>query len=157
PQKRRRLRYRNGLAQADRSSYKIASLLSLCYTWPRIVRRELFFICRIPIPIDECGSMTITVQEITDREQWNGFLTSQPRGHLLQSFEWGELNCYLGGHIYRLGALDNGRMVGAMLVLVAQVPLPLKVPGIHFNWLYCCRGPAVEQLDAPALSALIEY
>src|SRR2546430_4099979 len=42
--------------------------------------------------------------------QWNGFLTSQPRGYLLQSYEWGELNRYLGGRIYRLGALDDGRM-----------------------------------------------
>ena len=56
-------------------------------------------------------------------------MTGQPRGHLLQSYEWGELNKYLGGRIYRLGALDNGRMVGAMLVLVAQIPLPVKVPG----------------------------
>src|SRR2546423_5286399 len=105
----------------------------------------------------EFGRMTITISEITDSEQWDAFLTSQPRGHLLQSYEWGELNKYLGGHIYRLGALDNGRLVGAMLVLVAQIPLPVKVPGIHFNWLYCCRGPALEKLDAPTLSALIQY
>jgi len=69
--------------------------------------------------------MTITVQEITDSGQWNGFLTSQPRGHLLQSYEWGELNRYLGGRIYRLGALDDGRMgcmgrmVGALMFSVA--------------------------------------
>ena len=50
--------------------------------------------------------MSITIQEITDAEQWNAFLTSQPRGHLLQSYEWGELNQYLGGRIYRLGALE---------------------------------------------------
>src|SRR6266550_2616969 len=67
------------------------------------------------------GSMSISVQEITDREQWDGFLTSQPRGHLLQSYEWGELNRYLGGNIYRLGALENGRMVGALMLSVAQV------------------------------------
>ncbi|GAC1384212.1 MAG: peptidoglycan bridge formation glycyltransferase FemA/FemB family protein [Ktedonobacteraceae bacterium] len=101
--------------------------------------------------------MTITISEITDREQWDKFLTSQPRGHLLQSYEWGELSKYLGGRIYRLGALDEGRMVGAMLVLVAEIPLPMKVPGVHFNWLYSCRGPAVEQLDAPAFAALIEH
>lgn len=101
--------------------------------------------------------MTITISEITDSEQWDTFLKSQPRGHLLQSYEWGELNKYLGGHIYRLGALDNGHLIGAMLVLVAQIPLPVKVPGIHFNWLYCCRGPALQKLDAPTLSALIEY
>ena len=62
--------------------------------------------------------MPITIEEIADREQWNRFLTSQPRGHLLQSFEWGELNTYLGAHVYRLGALQDGRMVGAMSLTV---------------------------------------
>ncbi len=101
--------------------------------------------------------MTITIQEITDREQWNEFLTSQPRGHLLQSYEWGELNQYLGGRIYRLGALEKSCMVGAMLLSVAPVPLPVHIPGLRFNWLYCVRGPTVEHPDSPVLAALIEH
>src|SRR5437763_3370613 len=64
----------------------------------------------------ESGCMTITISEITDSEQWDAFLKSQPRGHLLQSYEWGALNKYLGGHIDRLGAIDNGHLIGAMLV-----------------------------------------
>ena len=86
--------------------------------------------------------MTITVQEITDREQWNDFLTSQPRGHLHQSYEWGELNRYLGRPIYRLGALEQGRMVGSMLLTVSPIPLPLAK--LLPRWLYCLRGPTVE-------------
>jgi peptidoglycan pentaglycine glycine transferase (the first glycine) len=101
--------------------------------------------------------MSITIQEITDHEQWNAFLTSQPRGHLLQSYEWGELNQYLGGRIYRLGALEDGRLVGAMLLSVAPVPLPAAVRGVHFNWLYSVRGPTVERPDSPAFAALITY
>src|SRR5579872_4798382 len=101
--------------------------------------------------------MTITVQDITDREQWNAYLTSQPRGHLLQSYEWGELNKYLGGRIYRLGALDNGQMVGALLLSVAQVPLPASIPGVRFNWLYGSRGATVASPDSPALAALVEH
>src|SRR5258707_1391475 len=49
------------------------------------------------------------------------------------------------------------KSVGGMLILVTQVPLPVKVPGVHFKWLYCCRGPSVERLDSPALAALIEH
>lgn len=97
--------------------------------------------------------MTIIVQEITDQQQWNTFLTSQPRGHLLQSYEWGELNKYLGGVIYRLGALEDGRLTGVMLLSV----VPISLPGMHFNRLYSVRGPTVEQPDSPALAALIEY
>jgi peptidoglycan pentaglycine glycine transferase (the first glycine) len=100
--------------------------------------------------------MTITIQEITDSEQWNGFLTRQPRGHLLQSYEWGELNRYLGGRIYRLGALDDGRMVGALMLSVAQVPLPVTLPGLRFYWLYGSRGPTIERPDSLALPALLE-
>src|SRR5437660_11359304 len=100
-------------------------------------------------------SMTITVQEITDREQWDGFLTSQPRGHLLQSYEWGELNRYLGGHIYRLGALENGRMVGALMLSVAQFPLPVSLPGIRLNWLYVYRDPTVKHTASQILRSLL--
>ncbi len=101
--------------------------------------------------------MTLTISEITEREQWDNFLIGQPRGHLLQSYEWGELNKYLGGRIYRLGALEDGRMVGAMMLTVSQVPLPVSVPGIHLHWLYCSRGPTVESPTSPALAALIAH
>ncbi|QBD80915.1 peptidoglycan bridge formation glycyltransferase FemA/FemB family protein [Ktedonosporobacter rubrisoli] len=100
--------------------------------------------------------MTISIKEISDQAQWNNFLTAQPRGHLLQSYEWGELNRYLGGNIYRLGALQDGRLVGALQLSVAPVPLPASVPGLRLNWLYGTRGPTVEGLDSPALKALIE-
>src|SRR5260370_3338656 len=96
--------------------------------------------------------MTITIQEITDRAQWNGFLTSQPRGHLLQSYEWGELNRYLGGRMFRLGALENGRVIGAMMLTVSPVP----APGLRFNWLDCARGPTVACAACAVLAALIE-
>lgn len=101
--------------------------------------------------------MSIIIQEITDREQWNTFLTSQPRGHMLQSYDWGELTQYLGGCVYHLGALEDGRLVGAMLLSVSPVPLPSSVPGIRYNWLYCTRGPTVERPDSPALAALVAY
>jgi len=97
------------------------------------------------------------VRVITEREQWNSFLMSQPYGHLLQSYEWGELIQYQGGRIYRLGALENACLVGAMMLSVASIPLPLSIPGLSLNWLYCSRGPTVEKLNAPALSALIDY
>jgi peptidoglycan pentaglycine glycine transferase (the first glycine) len=100
--------------------------------------------------------MTITIQSISDREQWNRFLLSQPRAHLLQSYEWGELSRYLGARVFRLGALEDGKMVGAMQLVVSAIPLPTVVPGLHFDWLYCARGPTVAQPDSLALTLLIE-
>lgn len=96
--------------------------------------------------------MSITVCEIADRMQWNDFLLSQASGHLLQSYEWSELHCYLGGHCYRLGAMEHGRMIGAMLLSIAIVPFS----GRHFKWLYCARGPVVEEPGSPVLPMLID-
>lgn len=97
--------------------------------------------------------MGMTIQEITDKAQWNDFLRSQPRSHLLQSYEWGVLNQYLGGQIYRLGALDDERLVGVMMLVVT----PVAGNRLPFKWLYSSRGPTVERPDSPALVALIEY
>jgi len=44
-----------------------------------------------------------------------------------------------------------------MQLSVSPVPLPISVPGLHFNWLYCIRGPVVACPQAPALAALIEH
>ncbi len=97
------------------------------------------------------------VRIITEREQWNSFLMCQSYGHLLQSYEWGELIQYLGGRIYRLGALEDGRLVGAMMVSVASVPLPVSIPGQGLKWLYSSRGPTVESSNSRAVAALIEH
>ncbi|HYL43863.1 MAG TPA: peptidoglycan bridge formation glycyltransferase FemA/FemB family protein [Ktedonobacteraceae bacterium] len=87
------------------------------------------------------------------REQWNDFLSRHPYGHLLQSYEWGELHQLRGGRIYRLGALERGSLVGTMMLNQAFAPFP----GLRFSWLYCARGPAVEGPSSPALPALIDY
>lgn len=97
--------------------------------------------------------MSITIQQITDRAQWNDFLLSQPRGHLLQSYEWGELSKYLGGQIHRLGACEDGRLVGSMMLTLA----PIAGRRVPLNWLYSSRGPTVASPDSPALAALLEY
>ena len=100
--------------------------------------------------------MTISIREITDREQWNNFLISQPRGHLHQSYEWGELNRYVGKPIYRLAALENGHMIGSMQLTVSPIPIPIPLSKLLPQWLYCLRGPTVDRPDSPALSALIK-
>lgn len=96
--------------------------------------------------------MNITVQEVVDRQQWNAFLAQSDQGHILQSYEWGELSLYLGGRLYRLGALDEQQqMVGAMML----VEVPVALPGLRLKWLYSARGPAVTHDDA--LVHLISY
>jgi peptidoglycan pentaglycine glycine transferase (the first glycine) len=97
----------------------------------------------------------ILVKEIDDREIWNGFLLSHTRGHVLQSYEWGELSTFLGGKVYRLGAFEEGKLVATMQMVVASVPLPL--PRMRPNWLYCARGPTFERPNRAVLERLLLY
>lgn len=99
--------------------------------------------------------MSITIQEINDRELWNNFLLRQSHGHFLQSYEWSEVSQALGEHIYRLGVLDDGRLIGTMLLNASSVPLPL--PKLRPTWLYCVRGPVLERLDATILARLLKH
>ncbi|GCF07187.1 lipid II:glycine glycyltransferase FemX [Dictyobacter arantiisoli] len=98
--------------------------------------------------------MSIKIQEIHDREQWNAFLLRQPHGHFLQSYEWGELNREQGDQIYRLGVVDDERLIGALSLTVAAVPLPL--PKLLPTWLYSARGPVLEHLDVSVLTQLLQ-
>ena len=95
------------------------------------------------------------VHNISDREQWNSFLTKQPNGHLLQSYEWGELTSSLGNTIIRLGAFEQDRLVGTMMLSIADAPLPLPFPVPHPKWIYCCRGPNFERGYESAFNALL--
>src|SRR5260370_29435047 len=95
------------------------------------------------------------VHTITDREQWNGFLTKQQNGHLLQSYEWGELTSSLGNTVIRLGAFEQDRLIGTMMLSIADAPLPVSLPFPHPRWIYCCRGPNLERGHESALSDLL--
>ena len=89
------------------------------------------------------------VEIISDREQWNSFVEAGPTGNITQTWEWAELGNHLGSAALRLGALENGALVGAMLVIVERAPL-LRRP-----YLYAPRGPVVSDPTAPALAALV--
>src|SRR6185437_3503654 len=89
------------------------------------------------------------VEIFSDREQWNAFVEACPTGNITQTWEWAELGSHLGSAAVRLGALENGALVGAMLVIVERAPL-LRRP-----YLYAPRGPVVADPTSPALAALV--
>ncbi|MFA5070375.1 MAG: peptidoglycan bridge formation glycyltransferase FemA/FemB family protein [Patescibacteria group bacterium] len=87
------------------------------------------------------------VQEINDKEKWDGFLAKQAKSQFLQSWLWGEFKRGLGVDIWRFGILKNDELVGACLVL--KSPLPL-----HNNYLYAPRGPVFSfNLNSEEISA----
>jgi peptidoglycan pentaglycine glycine transferase (the first glycine) len=93
------------------------------------------------------------VDVMTDREQWNRFVETQPTGdgNVTQTYEWGELGRNLAEDALRLGAVaDDGALCGVMLLLVGQAPV-LRRP-----YLYAPRGPVVADPASPALAALVQ-
>lgn len=93
--------------------------------------------------------MALEVCEITDQEQWDSFVSEAQTGHLMQSYQWGELMKLDGNSIVRVGVLEDGKLVAAALAVVFTLPY-VKAP-----WLYVLRGPVVDDPASPALPALI--
>jgi peptidoglycan pentaglycine glycine transferase (the first glycine) len=89
------------------------------------------------------------VEIIGDAERWNRFVEAQPTGNITQTYEWGELPDALGGDALRLGAIEDGALVGTMLAGIAVAP------GLHRPYLYVPRGPVVADPAGPALAALV--
>src|SRR5262249_47433708 len=89
------------------------------------------------------------VEIITDRERWNRFVEACPTANITQTFEWAEWGDHLGTAPVRLGAVEHGELVGAMLLIAEQAPL-LRRP-----YLYAPRGPVVSDPSSAALGALV--
>lgn len=89
------------------------------------------------------------VEIFEDRERWNRFVEASPTGNVTQTFEWAELRDSLGGDVLRLGAVEDGELRGAMLLIVGRAPL------IRRPYLYVPRGPVVDDPASPALAALV--
>ena len=91
-------------------------------------------------------------QLITDRQQWNDFVSNAKSCTITQSYEWGELGPHLGAQTMHVGVIDDvGQLCAAMLVLVARTPL------IHRRYFYALRGPVIDDPFSPALTVLLDF
>ncbi|HEV2583683.1 MAG TPA: peptidoglycan bridge formation glycyltransferase FemA/FemB family protein, partial [Ktedonobacteraceae bacterium] len=79
-----------------------------------------------------------TLAQVHDREQWDSFVSAC--GHLLQSWEWGELKAGYGWYPLRLALWDEG---GNRIVAAAQAlrRAPAHMPPRLGNLAYIPRGP----------------
>lgn len=86
------------------------------------------------------------------KRQWDGFVSEQETGNLLQAWGWGELRRRYGWQILRLAAArGNGdQWVGAIQVLRQAIG-----PG-GLSWGYAPQGPVLSSLgDVAAARALL--
>ncbi len=91
------------------------------------------------------------VEVIADREQWNRFVESQATGNITQTWEWAELGGRLGSRALRLGAVEDGELRAALLVIVEKAPV------VGQPYLYAPRGPVCDDPTSPALTALLDH
>ena len=67
----------------------------------------------------------------SDRDEWNTFVSASPYGHVLQSWEWGEVKERTGWRAHRLAGRQDGRIVGAAQILVRPLPYGLGRLGLR--------------------------
>lgn len=89
---------------------------------------------------------------ITDRQQWNDFVSASECCNITQSYEWGELGPHLGAQTMRIGVVDDeGKLCAAMLMLIARAPI------IRRPYFYAVRGPVIDDPSSPALATLLNF
>jgi len=73
-----------------------------------------------------------------EKHIFNQFMTSCPKGHILQSYEWGEVKALTGWKPFRLVVEEEGTIVAAISLLKRDIPVIKK--GIF----YAPRGPVMD-------------
>ncbi|MCK5096007.1 MAG: peptidoglycan bridge formation glycyltransferase FemA/FemB family protein [Candidatus Pacebacteria bacterium] len=76
------------------------------------------------------------VTEITDKKQWEDFMSTCKETSFLHSWNWGEFNKITGEKIWRLGVFDNDKLEAAALVI--------KVKARRGSFLFVPHGPIIK-------------
>ncbi|MDD4587933.1 MAG: peptidoglycan bridge formation glycyltransferase FemA/FemB family protein [Heliobacteriaceae bacterium] len=93
--------------------------------------------------------MEVRLLTVEDKQRYNEFVAGHPKGHVLQSWEWGEVKATTGWHPHRLLVFENGRPVAAISVLQRSIP------GLGKTIFYAPRGPVVNPADHEAADRLL--
>lgn len=79
----------------------------------------------------------IRIKPITDKNEWEDFMTHYPESNFLHSWQWGVFHQSLGKTIYRIGFYHENKLIGIMLSILekAKRATYLTVPaGPLINW-----------------------
>ena len=67
-------------------------------------------------------ALTYSVIAADQREEFNKFGQTMPKGHILQSYEWGEVKAATGWEPIRLLVKEDGVAVAAISILKRKLP-----------------------------------
>ena len=73
------------------------------------------------------------------KEIWNKFVAENNSESFLQAWEWGEFQKNIGRKIFRVGVVENSKLLIVALIVKYN---------LLFGWsyLYCPRGPVINEL-----------
>ena len=87
------------------------------------------------------------VEDITDKQQWDDFVTPHEEANFLHSWQWGEFHLSRGKTVVRRGVFDGDKLIG---VYEGEVETARR--GWH---IAVAGGPIVDWTDKPAVEALV--
>lgn len=88
--------------------------------------------------------------DVSEKDYFNKFMESSPKGHVLQTWEWGELKAKTGWVPLRLMVEKKGQPVAAVSILKRTVPVLKK------NIFYAPRGPVLDMSTPGLFSFLLD-
>lgn len=87
------------------------------------------------------------VEDITDKQQWDDFVTSHEEANFLHSWQWGEFHLSRGKTVVRRGVFDGDKLIG---VYEGEVETARR--GRH---IAVAGGQIVDWTDKPVVEALV--
>lgn len=87
------------------------------------------------------------VEDITDKQQWDDFVTSHPEANFLHSWQWGEFHIARGKKVIRRGVFSDGKLIG-----VYEGEVETAKRGRHIS---IAGGPIVDWQNKEAIKALV--
>lgn len=86
---------------------------------------------------------TTRIIDSKERERYDQFVRSHPKGHFSQTWEWGTVKQGMGWESLPLILEEDGQIRASLLILKRRIPLP----GLKTCIFYSPRGPVVDIAD----------
>jgi peptidoglycan pentaglycine glycine transferase (the first glycine) len=85
-----------------------------------------------------------------ERARYDQFVSTHPKGHFLQTWEWGQVKKSMGWEPLPLILEENGAIRASLLILKRRLP----IPGLKKCIFYSPRGPVVD-IDSEELCQVL--